>query len=58
MVHVPLGDLGITHDETYFVDDLLSGTRYSWRGSRNYLRLDPTMGQAGQVLRVERGAAR
>ncbi|HSD11273.1 MAG TPA: alpha-1,4-glucan--maltose-1-phosphate maltosyltransferase, partial [Candidatus Binatia bacterium] len=58
MVHVPLGDLGIALDETYLVDDLLTTTRYSWRGSRNYVRLDPTVGQVGHVLRVERGARR
>jgi starch synthase (maltosyl-transferring) len=58
MVHVPLDDLGIAPDEAYFVDDLLTAARYSWRGSRNYVRLDPTVGQAGHVLRVERGAAR
>jgi starch synthase (maltosyl-transferring) len=58
MVHVPLADLGIAHDETFFVDDLLTTTRYSWRGSRNYVRLDPNVGQAGHILRVERGATR
>ena len=28
-------------DEPYEVHDLLSDTRYTWRGERNYVRLDP-----------------
>jgi starch synthase (maltosyl-transferring) len=58
MVHVPLDRLRIGPDELYIVEDLLTGARYPWRGVRNYVRLDPVMGQAGHVLRVERGATR
>jgi len=53
MVHVPLDELGIREDEPYVVVDLLTGARYTWRGRRNYVRLDPAM-QVGHVLRVER----
>ena len=53
MVHVPVRELGIGADEAYVVQDLLTGARYTWRGSRNYVRLDPQM-QMGHVLRVER----
>src|SRR6185437_8385657 len=41
MVHVPLDALGLGADAPYVVEDLLTGARYSWRGSRNYVRLDP-----------------
>jgi len=54
MVHVPLADLGIGENETYVVHDLLTGARYTWRGVRNYVRLDPMSGQIGHVFRVER----
>jgi starch synthase (maltosyl-transferring) len=53
MVHVPLDALGLAPDATYTVEDLLTGARYTWRGSRNYVRLDPLV-QVGHVLRVER----
>ncbi len=57
MVHVPLADIGLSENESFVVEDLLSGARYSWRGPRNYLRLDPGIGQAGHVLRLAEPAA-
>ena len=60
MVTVPVADLGIGEDEPYEVEDLLTGARYTWRGARNYVRLDPAV-QVAHVLRVAprpgRGAA-
>jgi starch synthase (maltosyl-transferring) len=53
MVHAPLAELEIGHDEPFEVRDLLTGARYQWRGVRNYIRLDPQV-QVGHVLRVER----
>ncbi|HUF28692.1 MAG TPA: alpha-1,4-glucan--maltose-1-phosphate maltosyltransferase [Gemmatimonadaceae bacterium] len=55
MVHVPLELLGLTEHEPYTVEDLLTGARYTWRSSRNYVRLDPHSQQAGHILRLERG---
>jgi starch synthase (maltosyl-transferring) len=52
MVHVPVDALGVGHDRPYVVHDLLSDARYTWRGSRNYVRLDPSE-QPGHVLRLE-----
>jgi starch synthase (maltosyl-transferring) len=52
MVHVPIHDMGIDDDQPYVVHDLLTGARYTWRGVRNYVRLDPTE-QPGHVLLVE-----
>ncbi len=52
-VHVPLGDLGINPDQSFLVEDLLTGERYQWRGARNYVRLDPRE-RVGHVLRIVR----
>ena len=56
MVHVPLADLGLGADEPFAVEDLLSGERWSWRGARNYVRLEPGQ-RPGHVLRVVRPPA-
>jgi starch synthase (maltosyl-transferring) len=53
IVHVPIEDMGIDPDESYVVHDLLTGVRYTWRGARNYVRLDPAE-QPGHLLLVER----
>jgi starch synthase (maltosyl-transferring) len=53
MVHVPLGDLGLPPDRTFLVEDLLTGERYTWRGERNYILLDPAQ-RVGHLLRVIR----
>jgi starch synthase (maltosyl-transferring) len=50
-VEVPLEVLGIAADEAYLVEDLVTGARYEWRGSRNYVRLDPA-GQPGHLFRL------
>ncbi len=52
-VHVPLADIGIGEDELFDVDDLMTGTRYTWRGTRNYVRLDPAE-QVAHILHVKR----
>ena len=56
MVHVPVEALGLAPDASYVVQDLLTGTRYTWRGTRNYVRLDPRV-EPGHVLRLERDAS-
>lgn len=45
--------LGMTHDERFGVRDLLTGTRYSWQGARNFLRLDPAT-VPGHLFSIER----
>jgi len=52
-VEVPIAEMGIGPDEAYTVTDLLTGARYTWRGARNYVRLDRAQ-QPGHLLRVER----
>jgi starch synthase (maltosyl-transferring) len=53
LVHVPVDELGLGHDRDYQVEDLLTGVRYTWRGSRAYVRLDPGA-EPGHVFRVVR----
>ena len=52
-VEVPIAEMGIGPDEAYVVEDLLTGARYTWRGARNYVRLDPAQ-QPGHLFRVSR----
>ena len=40
-LEMPLGELGLSPDASYVVEDLLDGTAYTWRGAWNYVRLDP-----------------
>ncbi|HKE14217.1 MAG TPA: alpha-1,4-glucan--maltose-1-phosphate maltosyltransferase [Kofleriaceae bacterium] len=40
-VHLDLAELGLTTDQPFRVRDLIGGGRYAWRGSRNYVELDP-----------------
>jgi starch synthase (maltosyl-transferring) len=58
MVHVPADALGMPDGVPFAVEDLLTGARYTWRGGRNYVRLDPA-DQVAHLLRVvrPRGAA-
>jgi starch synthase (maltosyl-transferring) len=53
-VEVPIDDLGIGVDETYQMHDLLSDERYLWRGTKNYVRLDPASGTVAHIFRVRR----
>ena len=53
MVQVPLDELGIGPSDPYEMSDLLSGARYTWRGAKNYVRLDPVE-RVGHVIRVSR----
>ncbi|HEV8549095.1 MAG TPA: alpha-1,4-glucan--maltose-1-phosphate maltosyltransferase [Polyangiaceae bacterium] len=52
-VELPLERLGIGANEPYEVNDLLSGARYTWRGRKNYVKLDPTE-RVGHVFRISR----
>jgi starch synthase (maltosyl-transferring) len=40
-VDLDLAALGLARGAAFEVHDLLSGARYSWRGHRNYVELDP-----------------
>jgi starch synthase (maltosyl-transferring) len=40
-IDIDLAALGLPADRTFQVNDLLSGSRFAWRGSRNFVELDP-----------------
>ena len=52
-INVPLGNFGLGENDPYLVEDLLSGERFAWRGSRNFIALDPHHRPA-HVFRVRR----
>jgi len=56
-VHVPLELLGLGERETYQVEDLLTGERFFWTGSRNFISLNPHTRPA-HILRVRHRAGR
>jgi len=52
-VYVPIESFGQMESDVYQVQDLLSGATYTWRGSRNYVELDPNI-QPAHVFLVRR----
>ncbi len=52
-IELPLEKLGIGETEPYEMADLLTGARYTWRGRKNYVKLDPT-DKIGHLFRIER----
>jgi starch synthase (maltosyl-transferring) len=51
LAHLDLPELGIDHDLPYQVHDLLTGARYLWQGSHNYVELNPSIVPA-HILRI------
>ncbi len=54
-VNLSLEELGLDAAQPYQVRDLLADTVYQWRGSRNYVELDP-QNMPAHVFQVLRGA--
>ena len=52
-VHVPVEQFGQMESDEYRVQDLLSGTSFTWRGQRNYVELDPAV-QPAHIFLVRR----
>ena len=52
-VDVPIEQFGQMESDDYRVEDLLSGTSYTWRGRRNYVELDPNI-QPAHIFLVRR----
>jgi starch synthase (maltosyl-transferring) len=52
-LELPLEALGLDPGTAYRMHDLLGGGNFLWRGSRNFVRLDPA-GTAAHVFRVRR----
>lgn len=51
-VELPGDILGIRHDQSYTVRDLLTGEAWKWRGLHNYVELNPTV-RVAHVFRIE-----
>ena len=56
-IHVPVEQFGWIEGDTYQVHDLLTDERYLWRGSRNFVALDPHTKPA-HIFRVRRWMSR
>ena len=52
-LQLPLDKLGIEMNRSYLAHDLLSGDRYIWHGSSNYIELDPSK-QPAHVIFIKR----
>jgi starch synthase (maltosyl-transferring) len=52
-VYVPIEEFGQMEGDEYQVHDLLSDARYTWRGRRNYVELDPKI-QPAHIFLVRR----
>lgn len=50
-IELDLRHLGVTHDQPFDVEDLLTGTHYTWNGRSNYVALRPDVMPA-HVFRV------
>ncbi len=55
-VDVPIEEFGSAEGEPYQVHDLLSDSRYTWYGRRNYVELDPQI-QPAHIFRIRRLAS-
>jgi starch synthase (maltosyl-transferring) len=54
-VDVPVASLGLDPIKPYRAHDLLTDARYTWNGSRNFVRLDPAAA-AAHLFRLEQAA--
>jgi starch synthase (maltosyl-transferring) len=52
-INVPIDQFGLLEGEAYQVHDLLSDTRYTWYGRKNYVELDPEI-QPAHIFRIRR----
>ncbi len=52
-VTVPIEELGIGPDESYLVEDLITGEVYTWRGAQNLVILNPFK-EPAHMLRIKR----
>jgi starch synthase (maltosyl-transferring) len=56
-IDVPVEEFGWLEGETYQVHDLLTDERFLWRGTRNYVKLDPHTRPA-HIFRIRRWMSR
>lgn len=56
-VEVPVEEFGFLDQDSYQVEDLLSGQRFLWSGKKNYVALNPHE-RPGHILRIRRWTGR
>jgi starch synthase (maltosyl-transferring) len=56
-IHVPVEEFGWMEGDTYQVHDLLTDERYLWKGTRNFVKLDPYTRPA-HIFRLRRWISR
>ena len=54
-IDLDLKQLGIAHDETFDVEDLLTGNHYQWHDRSNFVALSPTT--TAHIFRISRAKA-
>ncbi|MFH1189530.1 MAG: maltotransferase domain-containing protein [Candidatus Omnitrophota bacterium] len=53
-LQLPLDEFGIDKEASYTAHDLLSDQKYSWRGARSYIELDPVV-RVAHIIRISKG---
>jgi starch synthase (maltosyl-transferring) len=53
MVEIDLAELGLSTDQPFQVVDQITGAAWTWRGSRNFVRLDPNQ-EPAHLFAVQR----
>lgn len=53
MIHFPLDDFGMPHDEQFEAHELITGERYFWSGGSQFVRLDPRK-ESAHLLHLRR----
>lgn len=56
-IYLPLQEFKIAADETFQVHDLLNDERYLWRGSKNFVSMDPKIKPA-HIFKIRRWSGR
>jgi len=54
-VHLNLAELGLSEGQGYTIRDLLSGQSFLWRGSKNYVEINPMEKEPCHLFVVENG---
>jgi starch synthase (maltosyl-transferring) len=50
-IYVPIHEFGVGEHEEYDVQDLITGSIWRWKGSKNYVRLDPNF-ESAHVIKI------
>lgn len=56
-LEVPLEPFGLTPEEAYLAEDLLTGERYTWKGRQQFVKLDP-ISKPAHLFRIRKRIGR